>query len=197
VLAACAAVERASSGVFSALRGGVVDPSAYVKGWSVQRAARLLRAHGCEDWTINAGGDVLASGSPDGAGAWRIGVQHPFEPGALATVLLAGDLAVATSGTYERGAHIVDAATGAAAAGVASVTVCGPDLGLADAYSTAAFALGADGPAWLARIDGYESYTVRSDGSVVATAGFPRTVLGVPIRTVAATVPATAFGVAA
>jgi thiamine biosynthesis lipoprotein len=198
VLAVCAAVERASAGAFALVRDGVIDPSAYVKGWSVQRAAALLREHGCEDWTVNAGGDVLVSGSPDGAGAWRIGVQHPFEPGVLATLLLGTDLAVATSGTYERGAHIVDATTGAAASGVASVTVCGPDLGLADAYSTAAFALGADGPSWLARIDGYESYTVFADGSVVATAGFPRTVLGVPVSTVQATTRWTdSFGVAA
>ena len=61
------------------------------------------------------------------------------------------DLAVATSGAYERGAHIVDPRTGEPPAGVLSVTVLGPDLGTADAYATAAFAMGADGPAWTAR----------------------------------------------
>ena len=59
--------------------------------------------------------------------------------------------------------------------------MCGPDLGLADAYSTAAFVLGETGPGWLSGIAGYESYTVFTDGRVVTTAGFPRTVLGVPV----------------
>ena len=199
VLAVCAEVETATAGVFSASRDGMVDPSAYVKGWSVQRASALLRQHGCRNWSVNAGGDVLTSGSPDGAGAWRVGVQHPFEPASLATVLLTTDLAVATSGSYERGVHIVDAAAGYPAVSVVSVTVCGPDLGLADAYSTAAFALGARGPAWVAGIPQYESYTIFPDRAVVATAGFPRTVLGVPIGTVRAAGPdtAAALGVAA
>ena len=196
VLAVCDAVELASGGAFTARRDGRVDPSAYVKGWSVQRAGALLREHGCRDWVVNAGGDVLTAGSPGGAAAWRVGVQHPFERGSLATVLLVSDAAVATSGTYERGAHIVDARTGSAADAVVSVTVCGPDLGLADAYSTAAFALGQRGPAWLAGIAGYESSTIFADGAVVATAGFPRTVLGVPISSVPATVSAELVAVA-
>ena len=70
----------------------------------------------------------------------------PARPGAIARAFALTDAAVATSGLYERGAHLVDPRTGAAPEGVLSVTVVGPDLGLADAYSTAAFALGAAGP---------------------------------------------------
>ena len=55
------------------------------------------------------------------------------------------DGAVATSGAYERGQHIVDPRTGRPPRGVLSVTVVGPDLGTADAYATAAFALGSAG----------------------------------------------------
>ena len=74
------------------------------------------------------------------------------------------DLAVATSGTYERGDHIEDRDDrGRGADRCVGRPSCGPDLGLADAYSTAAFALGADGPAWLAGIRGYESFTIWAD----------------------------------
>jgi thiamine biosynthesis lipoprotein len=186
IIAVCEAVASLSGGAFSAWRDGVFDPSAYVKGWSVERAGRLLSMHGCSAWFIDAGGDVRTSGSPDGSALWRVGVQHPFDRGAIATVIGGRDLAVATSGTYERGTHILDPRAGAAPVGVASVTVLGADLGLADAYSTAAFALGEEGPAWLARIDGYESYTVFETGRVVATAGFPSVVHGVPVTTVPA-----------
>ncbi len=184
VLTACEAVTLASGGAFDAWRGGRFDPSAYVKGWSAGRAARLLRARGCADWSITAGGDVLLSGHPEPGQPWRVGVQHPFDRTALATTVQGTDLAVATSGTYERGRHIVDPLTGAGAHEAVSVTVIGPDLGLADAYSTAAFVLGAEGPGWLAGIAGYESYTVWADGRVTATAGFPTRVHGVPVTVV-------------
>jgi thiamine biosynthesis lipoprotein len=182
-ITACDAVGTLSGGAFDADRPGGFDPSAYVKGWSVDRAARLLRAHGCEDWSVNAGGDVLVSSSRGAVAPWRIGVQHPFDPAALAMVLHARDLAVATSGRYERGDHLDDPRTGSPAASAASTTVCGPGLALADAFSTAAFVLGADGPAWVAGLPGYECWTVLGDGSVLATAGFPRVVHGVPVGT--------------
>lgn len=189
IVAACDAVHERSGGAFDAHRPGGFDPSAYVKGWSVQRAGAILRAHGCEDWSINAGGDVLVASRDESRPPWRIGVQHPSDRSALATVLHAHDLAVATSARYERGDHILDPRSGEPATGVASTTVCGPDLGLADAYATAAFVLGEDGPAWVGGLPGYECWTVLDDARVLATAGFPRVVQGVPVRTVPATDP--------
>ena len=92
----------------------------------------------------------------------------------MANVVEVHDLAVATSGTYERGAHILDPHSGAAPAGVLSVTVTGPELGTADAYATAAFAMGVDGPTWTARLaGGYEALTILADGRVLSTPGFP------------------------
>jgi thiamine biosynthesis lipoprotein len=103
---------------------------------------------------------------------WRIGVQHPHERARIAAVLAPrGDLAVATSGAYERGEHIVDPLTGRPPAGVLSVTVAGPDLGTADAYATAAFAMGADGPVWTATLRGYEAMTMLAGGRVLSTRG--------------------------
>ncbi len=57
--------------------------------------------------------------------------------------------------------------------GVLSVTITGPDLATADAYATAAFAMGRAGPAWTARLVGYEAMAILEPGEVLTTAGFP------------------------
>jgi thiamine biosynthesis lipoprotein len=89
-------------------------------------------------------------------------------------VVEADDLAVATSGAYIRGDHVVDPHTGAPPRGVLSVTVVGPDLATADAYATAAFAMGAAGPDWTRGLGPYEAMTITDDGRVLSTQSFPR-----------------------
>ena len=105
---------------------------------------------------------------------WRVGIQHPQIRDKVAAVVEATDLAVATSGAYARGEHVVDPHTGRPPAGLLSVTVTGPDLGTADAYATAAFAMGVGGPEWTRRLRPYEAMTITDDGSVLSTPGFPR-----------------------
>ena len=189
VVASCDVLAAESDGAFDAHLPGGFDPSGYVKGWSVERAARILRGHGCEAWCMNAGGDVLVSAADASATPWRVGIRHPFDPGSIAMVLEVRDGAVATSGRYERGDHIHDARSGRAAVGVASTTVCGPDLGLADAFATAALVLGEAGPSWVAGLPGYECWSVLDDGRVIATTGFPTLAHGVPVGTSAPTDP--------
>src|SRR4051812_3262714 len=92
----------------------------------------------------------------------------------LVAVLAAEDLAVATSGLYERGEHILDPHTGRAPRGLLSVTIVGPDLATADAYATATFAMGADGPAWTATLTGYDALCITSDHRVLSTPGLAR-----------------------
>jgi thiamine biosynthesis lipoprotein len=174
VLTHCAALEDATLGFFSARPAGRLDPSGFVKGWAAVGAAERLVAAEAESFCLNAGGDVIARGRPAPSRRWRVGVRHPTDLEALAAVLAVEDLAVATSGHYERGAHIVDPHTGAPPSGLLSVTVVGPDLALADAYATAAFAMGADGPAWTAGLTGYDAMCVTSDHRVVSTPGFAR-----------------------
>ena len=173
VLDRCQELWRETNGVFDVRASGRLDPSALVKGWAVQRAADLLSDSGIEDFCLSVGGDVVVRGDALAGHGWRVGIQHPLDRGAVAARVQVHDLAVATSGTYERGEHIRHPRTGAAPSDVLSVTVIGPDLGTADAYSTAAFAMGLDGPAWSARLSGYEALTILADGAVLSTAGFP------------------------
>ncbi len=155
------------------LAPAAVDPSGLVKGWSVGRAARILDAAGARNYTINAGGDIIARGCPFPALNWRIGIQHPLQRDSLAAVVAVSNQAIATSGAYERGQHIVDPSTGRPPDGILSVTITGPDIATADAYATAAYAMGIAGPAWTARLAGYEAMTIRADGTVLSTMGFP------------------------
>ena len=164
VLARCEALRRATAGAFDARAGGALDPSGYVKGWALERAAALVDAR---QLCLDGGGDLVLRGGP-----WRVGIRHPLQTGRLCAVLDVTDGAVATSATYERGEHILDPRTGRPPRGVRSVTVTGPDLATADAYATAAFALGAAGPAWTARLEGYEAMTVLDGGRVLSTRGF-------------------------
>ena len=84
------------------------------------------------------------------------------------------DLAVATSGRYERGEHIIDPRTGAPPQGLMSATVVGDELAIADGYATAALVLGREGMEWLAGIGGVEAMGITDDRGVVTTAGFAR-----------------------
>ena len=174
VLLLCDSIHRQSGGCFSVWDGDGCDPSALVKGWSVERASHMLRAAGATNYFINGGGDIVASGEPAPGRAWRVGIQHPEQRERLAAVLAARDVAVATSGTYERGKHIVDPRTGAPASGLLSMTVIGPSLARADAYSTAAFVMGPDGASWIAGIDGYEAIAITNEHRTVWTPGVDR-----------------------
>ena len=165
VLARCESLRVETGGYFDARAGGRLDPSGLVKGWAVDRAAALLRGR----FMIDAGGDVLLRGGP-----WRVGIRHPLRGDALCAALELSDAAVATSGAYERGDHVLDPVGGGPARGALSVTVVSRSLATADAYATAAYAMGARGPAWTAGLRQCEAMTVLADGQVLATAGLAR-----------------------
>jgi thiamine biosynthesis lipoprotein len=149
------ALSRGSFDVRAHRADGRLDPSGFVKGWAVEGTAGILDAAGARNYCLNAGGDVIARGEPEPGSPWRVGIRHPEIPDRVATVLEARDLAVATSGSYERGDHIGDPRSGRPALGLLSLTVVGPSLAEADAYATAAFAMGEAGLSWIATIPGY------------------------------------------
>lgn len=187
VLALCDQMRLESRGAFDIRAGALpnvplrpglapVDPSGLVKGWAVARAGAMLRDAGATRFFVSAGGDLVASGHPDGLPVgWRVGIQHPWERDRVAAVLAITDAAVATSGRYERGDHIIDPRSGRPVEGLESVTVVGPDLAIADAYATAAMVLGpVEGMLWLAGRVGYEGMGIDDKRAVVTTPGFDR-----------------------
>jgi thiamine biosynthesis lipoprotein len=162
--------ERATDGAFSVWRPEL-DPSGVVKGWAVERASVVLRTLERTDSCVSAGGDMVCrsvSGEP-----WRVGIEDPHDPARVLAVVAVRDGAVATSGTAHRGAHVVDARTGAAPPAVAQVTVTAPSLTWADVDATAAYALGRRAAEWLGRRVGRAGLVVWADGTTTTMAAEP------------------------
>lgn len=175
ILTRCDELRAETGGFFDvrAASASLIDPSGLVKGWAVDRVAAMLTGAGLRNYAVNAGGDVVVRGRGVPDEAWRVGIQHPTISHRVAKVVVARDLAIATSGAYARGDHVVNPHTREPSRDVLSVTITGPVLATADAYATAAFAMGASGPAWTARLRGYEAMTITADGRVLSTPGFP------------------------
>jgi thiamine biosynthesis lipoprotein len=130
-----------------------IDLGGYAKGYALDRAAAILREQGIRDALINIGGNILALGSKGGQ-PWRVGIQHPRQPMALATMPLYDGEATGTSGDYQRYfeiggvryAHLLDPRTGEPARGAQSMTVLAtprPGVGLlSDVASKPAYLAG-------------------------------------------------------
>jgi thiamine biosynthesis lipoprotein len=172
VLRRSAVARDLSGGWFDPWRmPGGVDPTGLAKGWIAEQALEQLRRAGIRAAMVNAGGDVVAFGEPEPGRPWRIGIQDPRERDQFVCVVEL-DGAVATSGAYERGDHVLDPESGQPARGVLSATVTGPELDLADALSTGLFAAGEDGLETIEAIPAYEALIVRNGGALATTAGF-------------------------
>jgi thiamine biosynthesis lipoprotein len=176
VLELGAEAERLSDGWFSTRFEGRLDPTGIVKGWAVERAARRVAESGATGVSVNGGGDVQLLGVPRPDRPWRVGVSDPLRPGGLAAVVSAAgvtELAVATSGTAERGAHIVDPRTGrSAVTDLLAVTVVAPTVTWADCWATAAFAMGSrEGLAWLESLPDVEALLITAGDEVRCTGG--------------------------
>lgn len=171
VLDLCEKARDASGAWFDpwAMPGGV-DPTGLVKGWAVERALDVLQTQDVIAASINAGGDIAVFGPPPEGGRWRFGVRHPWRDDALACVVHV-DSALATSGTYERGDHLVDPHSGEHRARAVSASVIGPSLAFADAFATALAVGGDDALGALASARGYEGYLIRPDGTEAWTDG--------------------------
>jgi thiamine biosynthesis lipoprotein len=164
VLGTCETLRHATDGWFEHEPRGhpdrSLDPSGYVKGWAIERAAEIIRFSGADRFCISAGGDLMAVGTPNGDGGWRVGIRHPDDAHRIAATVIVSDGAVATSATYERGEHIWTEASGSS---LRSVSVVGPSLATADALATAVFAAGRLHLDWLLGFPEYGILAVDRD----------------------------------
>jgi thiamine biosynthesis lipoprotein len=181
VLALCLQYERETGGLFTAALPGGLDPSGLVKGWAIERASRLLRSRGSHNHAVNGGGDMQLAGEPAAGQPWRVGITDPLDRSRVLTVVTGRDFAVATSGNYERGPHVVDPRTGRAVEPVDSATVVGDALTRVDVYATTAFVLGHRAVPWLETLPRHEGMVV-AHGRQHRTAGFGEEFTGVPAR---------------
>jgi FAD:protein FMN transferase len=164
----CLRAKDLSDGAFDpwAVDGGF-DPSGLVKGWAADAASNILVAAGVQHCQVNAAGDLALRGGwfDSVAGVvrpWSIGVVNPDDRGEIVKVYEITDGAIATSGTYERGAHIHDPLNGLIAIGAKSATVVGAEGWLCDAMATAVMVGGKDSAKWFGQpeLAGYQVFAV-------------------------------------
>ncbi len=173
VLELCATAKSQTNGWFDpwAMPGGV-DPTGFVKGWSAQLSLACLVNAPISGAIINAAGDIASFGTLDDATPFRVGITDPLAPPALnCAIELRG--AVATSGIYERGQHLVNPFTGEASTRAASASVTGEDLGTCDAWATALAVGGEEVLGLIERASGYEALMIGADGLRQWTSKFP------------------------
>jgi thiamine biosynthesis lipoprotein len=158
VIRACRQAEAKTDGYFSAWAGGSFDPSGYVKGWAIAEAGKSIEESSYKTFCIGAGGDILACSA--GEKVWEIGIQNPRDKTKILNLLSISNGAVATSGTYERGKHIINPRTRRPADGLLSVSVTGPDIVWADVLATAVFAMGKAGKKFMKSQPGYQALII-------------------------------------
>ncbi len=173
VLELCRRARQLSGGWFDpwAMPGGV-DPTGLVKGWATQEALLVLKAFGVPAAMVNGGGDIATFGYRHHDRPWVIGIRDPLDA-ASCVCAVASPGAVATSGSYERGLHVLDPRTGVGADDVQSVTVTGPDLALADALATGVMAGGVDAVSLVEAIPGYNALVIDAQGQLLPSEGLP------------------------
>ncbi|OIP54029.1 hypothetical protein AUK10_01735 [Candidatus Gracilibacteria bacterium CG2_30_37_12] len=127
--------------------GQTLDFGGIAKGWAVDRAALLIRLFGYDDFFVNAGGDIYASGTnEEGDGGWIIGVENPFTQEIIASLNLK-NTAIATSGSYKRKwdiaekkyHHLVNPLTGGNENAIISVTLISPECASSDGFTKSVF----------------------------------------------------------
>jgi thiamine biosynthesis lipoprotein len=155
---------------------GIYDPSGLVKGWAIFNAAKLLEKLGHSNFYVEAGGDIQVSGKNTQNKPWKIGIKNPFNVKEIVkSVSLKNNEGIATSGAYERGAHIYNPKNRQQQlAEIVSITVIGPNIYEADRFATAAFAMQKKGINFIERLPGLEGYSIDSKGIATMTSGFEK-----------------------
>jgi len=166
--------------VFFAKPGVRLDLGGVAKGYSVDEAVDVLRLYGIQYARVSAGGDTRLLGTKRGED-WVVGIKDPRQSDALAVRLPLSNVAISTSGDYERyfidddGTrvhHILSPSTGKPAGELQSVTVIG-DLSIdTDALSTAVFVLGVErGLSLINSLDGFDAILIDQNRNMHYSAG--------------------------
>jgi thiamine biosynthesis lipoprotein len=120
------------------------------KGYAAERAKRVMQEKGVESGIVNASGDLTVWGQqPDGK-PWTIGIVNPNAAGQVFSYMQVVNMAIATSGNYEKYAmiagkrysHTIDPRTGLPVSGIKSVTILCPNAEIADAMATPVMIMG-------------------------------------------------------
>lgn len=156
---------------------GPLDPSGLVKGWAIYNAARILTDAGSNNYSVDAGGDIQVSRPDDDHSPWRAGIQNPFNSQEIVKAVGLRHEGLATSGNYNRGAHIYNPKETEKQTSIVSLSVIGPNIYEADRFATAAFAMDKQGIYFIEKLARFEAYQIDTDGIGTETSGFNKYVI--------------------
>ncbi|MCH9849902.1 MAG: FAD:protein FMN transferase [Betaproteobacteria bacterium] len=151
-----------------------LDLGGYAKGYALDMGVAYLKQRQVNNALINIGGNIIALGQK-GEQPWRVGIQHPRQPNAIATIALPSGWAIGTSGDYQRYfvldgkryCHVIDPSTGYPAQGMQSVTVLIPPQAnagvLSDVASKPIFIATANARVEAAKSMGVKHFLVMAD----------------------------------
>jgi len=169
-----------SKSIYLPQKGMEIGFGAIGKGYAANRAKIIMQKIGVDGGIVNAGGDLTAWGMNDENELWKIGIQDPRDKNSVLSWLELSDMAVVTSGDYERFfefegirySHIMNPKTGWPVKGLISVSVHCPDAELADALATSVFVMGKEkGLALLNSLEKIEGFVVDQSGAIFSTEG--------------------------
>jgi len=165
--------------VFLKKQDMAIDLGGIAKGYAVDRAFELLKSLGNKNLIVNAGGDLRVGGQKNSQ-PWSIGIQNPRESQKTLARIAVSDLAVTTSGDYEkffiyqgkRYHHIFNPKDGFPAEDCQSVTILCKEGMMADALATAVFVLGLEkGYTLCQKLEGVDCLIVDKKGKMIFSLG--------------------------
>lgn len=159
-----------------------IDLGGIAKGYAVDRSIAILRRAGVKNALVSAGGDTRVIGERWGR-AWKVGIRDPRKRDGIVTMIPLKDLAISTSGDYERffeedGVryhHILNPGTGTSARGVHSASIIGGTATTTDALSTSLFVMGVEkGLRLIDSLPDVEAVIIDGQGRMHYSAGLAR-----------------------
>jgi thiamine biosynthesis lipoprotein len=143
-------LDKKNSTVFLRNKGMRIGFGGIGKGYAADQAKSVLQKLGIKSGIVNAAGDLVTWGTQIGGRPWTVGIANPEQTNRPFSSLKISDMAIATSGSYEkfvtingkRYSHTIDPKTGLPVSGVKSVSIICPSAELADALATPVVVMG-------------------------------------------------------
>lgn len=173
-------LDEENATVFLPDSGMKIGFGAIGKGYAADQAKQILINRGIKSGVVNAGGDLICWGAREQGQPWQVSIADPIHPNRILATLPIRDLAIVTSGNYERFvyldgerySHILDPRTGWPVKGIRSVTVISPIAEFSDALATALFVMGeAQALNLVNQLNGVECLIITEDNRMMTSDG--------------------------
>jgi len=143
-------LDKTNCTVFLKEKGMRIGFGGIGKGYAADKAKQLLQAQGVKSGIVNAAGDLITWGLQPNGKPWTIAIADPDQSTVPFSTLNISNMAIATSGNYEKFviingkkySHTIDPVTGLPVTGIKSVTIICPSAELADAMATPVMVMG-------------------------------------------------------